>query len=67
MKPDLLASALFNQVDESSTTPVSIRLPNLLINELEELLIYAELSGDFPLGDSRQPTYKSLRPFDLVS
>ena len=32
-----------------------------------ELLIYAELSGDFPLGDSRQPTYKSLRPFDLVS
>ncbi|MFK5864820.1 hypothetical protein Q4209_17820 [Acinetobacter baumannii] len=31
------------------------------------LMIYAELSGDFPLGDSRQPTYKSLRPFDLVS
>ncbi len=31
------------------------------------VLIYAELSGDFPLGDSRQPTYKSLRPFDLVS
>ena len=30
-------------------------------------LIYAELSGDFPLGNSRQPTYKSLRPFDLVS
>ena len=30
-------------------------------------MIYAELSGDFPLGDSRQPTYKSLRPFDLVS
>ncbi|MFX6156458.1 AAA family ATPase, partial [Acinetobacter baumannii] len=26
------------------------------------LLIYAELSGDFPLGDSRQPIYKSLRP-----
>ena len=32
-----------------------------------DTLIYAELSGDFPLGDSRQPTYKSLRPFDLVS
>ncbi|ENW81306.1 hypothetical protein F909_02597 [Acinetobacter sp. ANC 3929] len=31
------------------------------------MMIYAELSGDFPLGDSRQPTYKSLRPFDLVS
>jgi len=34
---------------------------------LTRCLIYAELSGDFPLGDSRQPTYKSLRPFDLVS
>ena len=34
---------------------------------LPENMIYAELSGDFPLGDSRQPTYKSLRPFDLVS
>ncbi len=34
---------------------------------LADDLIYAELSGDFPLGDSRQPTYKSLRPFDLVS
>ncbi|WP_257222675.1 MULTISPECIES: hypothetical protein [unclassified Acinetobacter] len=36
-------------------------------SSLNDLLIYAELSGDFPLGDSRQPTYKSLRPFDLVS
>ncbi|MCD0191131.1 DNA-binding protein [Acinetobacter baumannii] len=36
------------------------------IQKLEKL-IYAELSGDFPLGDSRQPIYKSLRPFDLVS
>ena len=36
------------------------------VRELADL-IYAELSGDFPLGDSRQPTYKSLRPFDLVS
>ncbi len=33
----------------------------------KQTMIYAELSGDFPLGDSRQPTYKSLRPFDLVS
>ncbi|KMV28064.1 hypothetical protein AB987_3540 [Acinetobacter baumannii] len=32
-----------------------------------DTVIYAELSGDFPLGDSRQPIYKSLRPFDLVS
>ena len=29
------------------------------------IMIYAELSGDFPLGDSRQPTYKSLRPLGL--
>ncbi|MFK7041044.1 hypothetical protein Q4076_19420, partial [Acinetobacter baumannii] len=47
MKPDLLASALFNQVDESSTTPVSIRLPNLLINELEELSITLDKSKSF--------------------
>ena len=43
---------------------------NLMCLALESAIdevIYAELSGDFPLGDSRQPTYKSLRPFDLVS
>ena len=38
-----------------------------LLNSDTVSVIYAELSGDFPLGDSRQPTYKSLRPFDLVS
>ncbi len=38
-----------------------------LLHEIAAGLIYAELSGDFPLGDSRQPIYKSLRPFDLVS
>ncbi|MFA2917575.1 hypothetical protein [Acinetobacter pittii] len=37
MKNDPLENALFNQVDESSTTPMSIRLPNLMLNELEEL------------------------------
>ncbi|ENX34636.1 hypothetical protein F889_01924 [Acinetobacter colistiniresistens] len=42
-------------------------LPNMLKVDVANDLIYAELSGDFPLGDSRQPTYKSLRPFDLVS
>ena len=48
--------------------------PKIMINKIIFLaidilviLIYAELSGDFPLGDSRQPIYKSLRPFDLVS
>ncbi len=39
----------------------------LFSKQLDECMIYAELSGDFPLGDSRQPIYKSLRPFDLVS
>ena len=39
----------------------------VVCNSCSVYLIYAELSGDFPLGDSRQPTYKSLRPFDLVS
>ncbi|AXJ89591.1 hypothetical protein DKP84_01620 [Acinetobacter pittii] len=51
MKPDLLASALFNQVDESSTTPVSIRLPNILINELEELSITLDKSKSFLINE----------------
>ena len=48
---------------------IVIRRNIALVPEYDPLLhlIYAELSGDFPLGDSRQPTYKSLRPFDLVS
>ncbi|MDR9613072.1 hypothetical protein ABTK04_17850, partial [Acinetobacter baumannii] len=35
------------------------KLPN---GKILVVVIYAELSGDFPLGDSRQPIYKSLRP-----
>ncbi|QHI29431.1 hypothetical protein AhaeINNSZ174_08170 [Acinetobacter haemolyticus] len=31
------------------------------------ILMCAELAGDFHLGDSRQLTDKSLLPFDLVS
>ncbi|QBQ15830.1 hypothetical protein AHTJR_05935 [Acinetobacter haemolyticus] len=57
-----------------SRPEISLPLKRLILwnmkknNELNEHnVIYAELSGDFPLGDSRQPTYKSLRPFDLVS
>ncbi len=50
-----------NQVARRQTSPPEILLEMIVI------LIYAELSGDFPLGDSRQPIYKSLRPFDLVS
>ena len=58
MKPDLLASALFNQVDESSTTPVSIRLPNLLINELEELSITLDKSKSFLINEYIKPLAK---------
>ncbi|RZH38399.1 hypothetical protein EXD94_15780, partial [Acinetobacter pittii] len=43
----------------SPLTPTS----SFLLQLTALLVIYAELSGDFPLGDSRQPTYKSLRPF----
>ena len=43
------------------------KLTQGLHTELIPSMIFADLSGDFPLGDSRQPTYKSLRPFDLVS
>ena len=46
---------------------VAIQLKDSIVVAVDNKLIYAELSGDFPLGDSRQPTYKSLRPFDLVS
>ncbi|CAM9261335.1 Sugar ABC transporter permease [Acinetobacter bereziniae] len=49
-----------------STTLLFISLLPIAAFANDEM-IYAELSGDFPLGDSRQPTYKSLRPFDLVS
>ncbi len=37
------------------------------LEQLAELLMCAELAGDFHLGDSRQLTDKSLLPFDLVS
>ena len=48
--------------------PISPKIRSGDIGEIISCtLIYAELSGDFPLGNSRQPTYKSLRPFDLVS
>ncbi|MEQ1450551.1 hypothetical protein [Acinetobacter lwoffii] len=52
--------------NHDSNLKQELKLKDEKITELEKV-IYAELSGDFPLGDSRQPTYKSLRPFDLVS
>ncbi|MFX7373646.1 hypothetical protein ABTJ00_16520, partial [Acinetobacter baumannii] len=58
-------------LDKKATNTQAKILPseNIIIDRLLERkvelqhVIYAELSGDFPLGDSRQPTYKSLRPF----
>lgn len=32
-----------------------------------EIMMCAEITGDFHLGDFRQPTCKSPLPFDLVS
>ncbi|MDC4491465.1 hypothetical protein NQ772_18610 [Acinetobacter baumannii] len=74
----MATSAKKNAKAKQETTSTSnIKKLIGLIDQLEEHiikrhkfpygLIYAELSGDFPLGDSRQPIYKSLRPFDLVS
>ena len=54
------------KIDDESVEKLSFAVTLSDLN-LQGALIYAELSGDFPLGDSRQPIYKSLRPFDLVS
>ena len=40
---------------------------NATLIELIQVMMCAELAGDFHLGDSRQLTDKSLLPFDLVS
>ena len=58
-------SRLAIEKGEDSGESLSLEYTDIAEKFIE--LIYAELSGDFPLGDSRQPTYKSLRPFDLVS
>uniref|UniRef100_UPI001D180F5D TniB family NTP-binding protein n=1 Tax=Acinetobacter baumannii TaxID=470 RepID=UPI001D180F5D len=47
------ANDLLDQLKGMLTLPKRSRMPNLLVLSM----IYAELSGDFPLGDSRQPTY----------
>ncbi|MDA3485161.1 helix-turn-helix transcriptional regulator [Acinetobacter baumannii] len=56
-------------IKQPSLSAIENRGHDLKISTMKKYVevIYAELSGDFPLGDSRQPTYKSLRPFDLVS
>ena len=45
----ILEQSLFDQTDESSTVPLSIRLPNNLNNELEELTITLDKSKSFLL------------------
>ncbi|MDQ8857876.1 hypothetical protein RFI06_17580, partial [Acinetobacter pittii] len=58
---------LSNQLDLNTLLPKSFFNNYFPINvhpsNPPTRVIYAELSGDFPLGDSRQPIYKSLRPF----
>ncbi|MFX8908244.1 phage/plasmid replication protein, II/X family, partial [Acinetobacter baumannii] len=62
-----------NLVDPTKEQLETIRLGNfrlyrvdikrdIVFDSKQNAMIYAELSGDFPLGDSRQPIYKSLRP-----
>lgn len=46
---DTLAKSIFDQTDESTTVPLSIRLPNHLNNELEELTLTLDKSKSFLL------------------
>lgn len=46
---DALEKAIFDQTDESSTTPLSIRLPNHLNNQLEELTLTLDKSKSYLL------------------
>lgn len=46
---DTLEKAIFDQTDESTTIPLSIRLPNYLNNELEELTLTLDKSKSFLL------------------
>ncbi|MCG9242900.1 hypothetical protein MHJ22_09130, partial [Acinetobacter baumannii] len=53
---------LFNPKLNDKAVVVLSNNDGCVVSRSEDYVIYAELSGDFPLGDSRQPTYKSLRP-----
>ena len=65
---DLVEKYVEAHPKQSHLTPSEVdEILSVKYPEKYKSLIYAELSGDFPLGNSRQPTYKSLRPFDLVS
>lgn len=46
---ETLAKSIFDQTDESTTVPLSIRLPNHLNNELEELTLTLDKSKSFLL------------------
>ena len=51
MNKTSLEAALFDQFDVSSTTPVSIRLPNNLINDLDELSITLDKTKSFLINE----------------
>ena len=44
VRKELLKNSLFNQVDDSVSTPISIRLPAVLNNELDELSLSLDRS-----------------------
>ncbi len=41
---EILKNSLFNQVDDSVSAPISIRLPTILNNELDELSLSLDRS-----------------------
>lgn len=51
MNTKSLEAALFDQFDDSSTTPISIRLPNNVINDLDELSITLDKTKSFLINE----------------
>ena len=52
---ETLEKSFFDQTDESTTVPLSIRLPNHLNNELEELTLTLDKSKSFLLLEFIKP------------
>lgn len=51
MKSPTLEAALFDQFDDSTSTPISIRLPNNLTNDLDELSITLDKTRSFLINE----------------
>lgn len=48
---EVIKKSLYNQADETTTTPISIRLPILLSNELDELSITLDRSKSYLISE----------------